>query len=118
MVQDKWLDLTQALLAHANAATGSSLRLKQILSRSARGSRGRAVGAIRRAIMGGSPVLVRLGGALNHFTVIAGFTDQWLLLFDRSSLRWIETNGVGTTESSGRRHWLDPDSVGALTDDW
>lgn len=63
-------------------------------------------------------MLVWLGGALNHFTVIAGFTDQRLLLFDSSGLRWIETDGVGSTESSEQRHWLDPDSVGALTDDW
>lgn len=37
-----------------------------------------------------------LGGALGHYTVFPGLTDQRLLLFDSSGLRWIETAALAS----------------------
>lgn len=118
MAEGVWLRLAVELVTHVNDSLGTSLAVKPILYGSARRDRKRAVDAIRRAVLCGSPVLAGLGGALGHYTVISGFTEQRLLLFDSSGLRWIETDGVGLGERSPRRHTLFTDSVTALVDDW
>jgi hypothetical protein len=118
MSEDIWLQLATALVQHVGHIRGTSLIIKPILTGIARRSLPRAFHAITRTISSGSPVLVGLGGSLEHYSVIAGYTDKRLLLFDSSGFRWLEINSVGLSEGSSHRHWLSPDGVIAIIDDW
>jgi hypothetical protein len=118
MAEDTWLQLAVAIVQEANRTYGSSLVVRPILNGSARTSRARALRAIRSAVTGGNPVLAGFGGALAHYTVIAGFTEERLLLFDSSGLRWVATNCVGAGERSRKRHHLFTNSVSAIVDNW
>lgn len=117
MDETTWLRLATALTGHVNDRYGRSLVFKQILTGTAR-SRGRALHRIRTTISAGNPVLVGLGGALCHYTVLVGFTEQRLQFFDSSGFKWIAAAGVGIGEGSGRPHRLFADSVSGLFDEW
>ncbi len=80
--------------------------------------RGRAIQHIRKSLRGGSPILAGFGGTLDHYSVICGYTEHRLMLFDSSSFRWIPTNNLGLGEYSSRRHWILPDQTSTIIDDW
>ncbi len=106
MEEPVWRKLAVALVTNANEQFGSKLKVQRALKGTAPRSRRKVLEAIMAAVEDGRPVLVYLGGALDHYTVIAGYTDRRLMLFDSQGLRWIEIDHVGVAE--GRRHWLEP----------
>ena len=119
MYDDVWSALAGRLVEHTNDACGSALKLVPILAGPAIDqNRSRALASIRRQIRSPSPVLISCGGALSHYTVVSGYTDQRMLLFDSSGLRWLLTDNIGLGESSSRRHWLTAAGVIALINDW
>ncbi len=118
MPEETWLELAAFLTHHVNEQHGTALTVKQSLKGSARHSRTRALRIIQRSLTGGSALLAGLGGLLDHYTVLVGYTDKRLLLFDSSGLRWVEVRCVGLGEGSPRLHRLYPDSLSSLVDDW
>lgn len=118
MSDEIWLQLGQQLAQDTNAAHGTSLKLIAILTGAARKNRVRAFDRIRETITKRAPVLVYLEGFLDHYTVVSGYTEQRLLLFDSSGFRSVVGNSIGLGEGSACRHWLSPRSVFALIDDW
>jgi hypothetical protein len=40
-------------------------------------------------------VLVYFGGALDHYTVISGYADGRLLLFDSLGMKWVASDNIG-----------------------
>lgn len=113
-----WLELGAALIDYANVAHGASLALESSLHGASRHRRSLALLSIRRAISSGSPVLVCLGGALDHYTVVAGWTERRLRLFDSSGLHWLQIDAVGLGCRSPLRHHLLPGSVATIVDKW
>jgi CO dehydrogenase/acetyl-CoA synthase gamma subunit (corrinoid Fe-S protein) len=118
MDEQLWLSLATALIDFTNDRQAASLTLKTLLVGSTTRDRKRALEAIRKAIRGGSPVLVRFGGAMDHYTALSGFTDQRFLLFDSSELKWVAAARISLAESSARPHWISRGSVFGVFENW
>lgn len=121
MDPDVWGELASALVDHSNELLGASLALEPVSLGSARSrssNAARAVSLLKCALHKGHPVLCGFGGALSHYTVLAGYSEQRLTLFDSSGFRWIEERSIGSSERAGRRHWLYAGSARALVDAW
>ncbi|MEO6072255.1 MAG: hypothetical protein ABIP67_03130 [Burkholderiales bacterium] len=113
-----WWDLRDALIAHVNAVYHVSLKPMPTLSGTAAIDRQRTVGAIKREVRRGRPVLAVFGGALDHYSVICGYTPQRLMLFDSSGLSWIIADNLGLGEHSRRRYTLCPRRTSTIIHDW
>lgn len=121
MDQDVWTELGIALIEYSNELLSTSLALEPLPLRSGRSKRDSAPEAVRKlkgALFQGHPVLCGFGGALDHYTVLAGYSEHRLTLFDSSGFRWIEQRSIGSSECSGKRHWLYADSARAVVDTW
>lgn len=114
MDENLWEKIGRALVEKARADVGSSLRLRRLLVGQGSQSGRLLLKAIERALAGGSPVLICLGGTLDHYTVVCGSGDRTLKLFDSSGLNWIGTHAIGLGEDSGFRRWIWPECVYAL----
>jgi hypothetical protein len=114
MEEDVWLGLAKAVGEHVENCFGVRLRLQRALTREARPTRKGALNSIGEAIQRRRPVLVYLGGALDHYTVIFGLTAERIILFDSDGLKWIAVDGVGLGHASKRRHWITPETTFAL----
>lgn len=90
-----WMRLSKVLVRYVATEYGVAIKASHDLRALAQTDWGMALRSIKRAIRTGSPVLVGLFGALDHYTVIAGYTDSRLLLFDSSGHRWVHTMGCG-----------------------
>lgn len=113
-----WAELQIELIIYVNQAYGLSLKRCAILTGTAVKNRQRAIGQIKSNLCRGSPVLAGFGGILNHYSVIAGYTAERLILFDSSNLKWIAVGKLGLGEGSRRTHWILPDQMVAILDDW
>ena len=113
-----WAELRDELIAYVNAHHHAKLRAAPTLTGTAGLAPKRAIATIGASVRAGSPVLVALGGALNHYTVISGISDQRLMLFDSSNFHWLQKANVGVGEASRRRHWILTDQVWTIVDDW
>lgn len=113
-----WAKLQTELIAYVNQIYGASLNAAATLQGTAVRDRKRAIDTIKRAIGGGSPVLAGFGGVLDHYSVIAGYTGERLILFDSSGLQWIQAENLGLGEGSPRTHWILPDQTMSVVDDW
>lgn len=113
-----WLALAAELLAHLNDGHGTSFQLRPVIKGAAERDRQRSLAAIKKAIGSKSPVLISFGGHLDHYTVVSGYTERRLVLFDSSGLRWLEAINIGVGERSARRHWISSASTVAIFDDW
>lgn len=115
-----WVELADTLVAYVNVMFGGTLMLQPLFPRSdddkAAISVARAIGIVRRTLISGQPILCGLGGALNHFTVLAGYSRARLMLFDSSRFSWIEQRNVGITQAADKRHWLY--GARAVVDEW
>lgn len=121
MDQQLWLELGIAIVAHSQSLLGMALELAPLAPQRARprsGDHELMIGRTRAALKAGHPVLCGLGGALEHYTVLSGFSKHRLHLFDSSGFHWIDLRRLGPSERSGSRHWLYPGSVTALVDAW
>jgi hypothetical protein len=121
MDHDSWKELGVALLDHCNSLTGASLALEPVALHSRRAPScgvSQAINALKLVISNGRPVLCSFGGFLDHYTVLSGYSEQRLSLFDSCGLRWVEQRSVGWLESSEKRHWLGKDSAVAVIDNW
>lgn len=121
MDQDVWLELGTALIGHSNEVLSTSLALQPLPLRSGRhGTLGapEAVKMLKSALFDGHPVLCGFGGALDHYTVLAGYSERRLTLFDSSGFRWIEQKSIGSSDRCGKRHWLYADSARVVVDTW
>lgn len=116
-----WVELSAALVDFSNELLGGSLAL-QPLTPAARRSRllsaSATIEALKRHLSEGSPVLCGFGGALHHYTVVAGYSEQRLSLFDSSGFRWVEQRSIGSSEKCGKRHWIYATSAHAVVDEW
>lgn len=121
MDPDDWVELASVLVDHSNQVLAASLALEPVpLRSSASGSPvlGRTVSFLKSTLSKGHPVLCGFGGALSHYTVLAGYSEHRLTLFDSSGFRWIEQRSIGSSERAGKRHWLDTDCLRAVVDTW
>ena len=118
LVYEVWAELQIELLAYVNKAHGKSLIRIPALTGPAGRNRQRAVLTIKRQLWAGSPVLAGFGGLLDHYSVIAGYTERRLILFDSAGLKWIQANNLGLGEGSRRTHWILPDQTMAIEDEW
>lgn len=114
MEESVWLELANAIGDHVENRFRIRFGLRRVLVGGARSSRGDALKSVDRAIGRGRPVLVYLGGALDHYTVICGVAVQRLLLFDSDGLKWLPVAHIGLGPRSRRRHWIVPESTYAL----
>jgi hypothetical protein len=114
MEEDVWLRLAEAVGAYVENRFGVRFRLQRALTGEARPTRKGALNSIADAIQRRRPVLVYLGGALDHYTVICGLAGERLLLFDSDGLKWVAIDGVGLGHASKRRHWITPETTCAL----
>ena len=116
-----WIELGRALIDRANELLGTSLDLQPLALRCGRlGAPGtlEAVKLLKSTLFEGYPVLCGFGGALDHYTVLAGYTERRLTLFDSSGYHWLDQSSIGSTERCGKRHWLYPESARAVVDTW
>jgi hypothetical protein len=121
MDQDVWIDLATALIGHTNELLTTSLALEPLSFRSVKSKPARAPEALnmlKGALHQGHPVMCGFGGVLDHYTVLAGYSDRRLTLFDSSGLRWLDQRSIGSSERCGKRHWLYADSARAVVDTW
>lgn len=121
MDQDVWIELGSVLVRHANELLATSLTLEPVqhpTSVPPKSSVARTLKELKRALCDGHPVLCGFGGALDHFTVLAGYSKHRLTLFDSSGHRWIEQCSIGFDARCGKRHWLYPHSTRAVVDAW
>jgi hypothetical protein len=125
MDDEVWLELSEALTGHANQLFDTSLALEPILAGAPANlakphklTATRAIKLIKTKLATGTPVLCLLGGALEHYTVFTGYTQQRLTMFDSSGYRWIEQRSIGDGPNSAARHWLDLSCARALVDSW
>jgi hypothetical protein len=103
---------------YANDAYGTQLKLQPTFHEAVSKSTKVPLRRIRSDLDRGMPVAVNLSGHLNHFTVVAGYSDTRLYLFDSSGFRWVHTSSIGVGWESGRTHWICPSSTVTLFDDW
>jgi len=68
-------------------------------------------GLIQSAVSVGAAVLCALEGALNHYTVIAGYTATRWLLHDSTGLKWVSMDKVSYTDEGDERHYMPISSV-------
>jgi hypothetical protein len=121
MDQDVWIELGTALIGHSNDLLSTSLALEPLPLRSGRSKPAGASEALRMlkgTLFQGHPVLCGFGGALDHYTVLSGYSEQRLILFDSSGFHWIDQRSIGSSERCGKRHWLYADSARAVVDTW
>jgi hypothetical protein len=114
MEEDVWLELAGAVSSQVEDRFGVRFGLRKVLTGDAGSSRRKALKSIASAIEQRRPVVVYLGGALDHYTVICGHTGERLRLFDSDGLKWLAIDGVGLGQASRRRHWITPESTYAL----
>lgn len=114
MEEDIWLGLAEAVGKHVEHRFGVSFGLRKVITGEAGSNRRQALKSVATAIERRRPVLVYLGGALDHYTVICGVAGERLLLFDSEGLKWLAINGVGLGQASRRRHWIAAESTYAL----
>lgn len=121
MHQDLWVELGTALINYANDLLGTSLSL-QALSLGQNSPKSRSAHetceALKGALRQKQPVLLGLGGALDHYTVFAGYSEHRFSLFDSSGFHWIERKSIGLSERCGKRHWIYLDGPRAVVDTW
>ncbi len=102
---DIWKELQHALYDELSSKVGISYRMRPLLRR--RGSLGEDPAQhIREALGAGRAVLCLLDGALDHFTVIAGFTHNKWLLHDSYGYRWIAMRNMAFEEERKPRHYV------------
>ena len=121
MDQEAWIELGTALIGYSNDLLSTSLALEPLPLRSRAtkaASASEAVKMLKGALFLGHPVLCGFGGALDHYTVLAGYSEHRLTLFDSSGFRWVEQKSIGSSERCGKRHWLYADSARAVIDTW
>lgn len=121
MDQEVWIELGTALISHSNELLSTSLALEPLPLRSHTSkpiSAFEAVRVLKGTLFRGHPVLCGFGGALDHYTVLSGYSERRLMLFDSSGFRWIEQRSIGSSDRSGKRHWLYADSARAVIDTW
>lgn len=80
---------------------------------------GRKVSEVARGLRShldqGHPIVLILGGAYDHWTVIAGHSDQRLHLFDSYGYCWISTRSLTLDQHlHNRAHLLMPDATWAF----
>lgn len=114
MEEEDWLGLGEAVGRYVEERFVTRCRLRRLQTGRTWTSRRHAFSAIEAAVEQGRPVLVYVGGALDHYTVIAGHAEGRLLLFDSLGLKWIAMDGVGLGYGSRRRNWIVPQSTFAL----
>jgi hypothetical protein len=121
MDQDVWTELGTALIDYSNELLSTSLALQPLPLRSGPpkpDSAPEAVRILKGTLFEGHPILCGFGGALDHYTVLSGYSAQRLTLFDSSGFHWIDQRSIGSSERSGKRHWLYADSARAVVDTW
>jgi hypothetical protein len=118
MGEEEWLALSTEILAYTNEKYSTSLKLRPIIHGTAQHDRHRALNAVKKAVRNGWPVLICFSGSLNHYSVVCGFSQHRLVLFDSSNLRWLQLRNVGMGEHSRRSHWITAGTTIAVLDDW
>ena len=107
MPEKAWLELARKLLKYVRITTGVSLQHRHLLPKSGRLTRKRIWWVIQREIEQGNPVLISLGGQLDHYSVIVGISTHRLYLFDSSGHKWVAGRCLGLDETDPLPlHWI------------
>lgn len=112
--EEVWPELGRAVFATVADQFGVQFRLRRILTGPARSNRAQALQTIAATIDQQQPVLVCMDGELDHYTVISGYSQKRLRLFDSLGLRWLSIDGVAVGVDKNRRHWMAPASTFAV----
>lgn len=115
---DPWKTLVIELLEHVNDVHRATLKPVVFLTGSAAFNRKRALDCIKSNLLAQRPITTIFGGYLNHCSVICGYSERRLFLFDSAGLRWIGAQNLGLREYSSHKHWLLADYTFAIVDDW
>jgi hypothetical protein len=119
--QEAWIELGCALIDRSNELLGTSLDLRPLPLSSGRlgaPDASEAVKLLKSRVFEGYPVLCGFGGALDHYTVLVGYSERRLTLFDSSGLHWLDQRSIGASEYCGKRHWLYVESARVVVDTW
>ena len=107
MSEQLWHELRDALLDEALKVVGCRLRSLEVFTGSWDLANWNALKPIRRSLYRHGPVLVNLRGTYNHFTVIVGWIDTRIILFDSAGMQWIQSTKTGIQHrGSTRRHQI------------
>ena len=110
--QTLWRRLAGALCISTSRISGLAIRPVQPFPGSSRVPRAAVFAAVHSAIDSGSPVLVALRGAYNHYTVICGYTVARFLLHDSYAYNWINKATCGVShDGMTSRHKLATRSI-------
>ena len=80
----KFIKLSRALVKKASKLTELRFRIKYFCSTEAT-----AEEFLRKELLAGNPVCVRIIGSIDHYTVLSGISQTKLDLFDSDGLSWI-----------------------------
>jgi hypothetical protein len=114
MEEEDWRGLGEAVSRYVEDRLATRCRLRRLEMGKTWVSRRGAFSAIAAAVERRRPVLIYVGGVLNHYTVIVGQTEGRLLLFDSLGLKWIAEDSLGLGYASRRRNWIVPQNTFAL----
>lgn len=109
---DTWKELQLTVYDAISSGVSGSFRMRPLVRRP--NSITNYADGIRNAIDGNRAVLCALYGALDHYTVIAGYTQSRWLLHDSYGLRWIEMSATSIGRAGTARHWIPSASLIAL----
>lgn len=102
---DTWKELQHAIYDELTELLGVSYRMRPLLRRADK-LKVDPGGAIRQAVDADRVVLCALSGALDHYTVIAGYTSSRWLLHDSYGYRWVDMAVTAIGDPQGKRHWI------------
>lgn len=107
MGEKAWFELTGKLLKYTKITTGVALKHRHLLPKSGRLTRKAIWLLIERELDQGHPVLISLGGQLDHYSVVVGISAHRLYLFDSSAHKWVARRCLGLDERDPLPlHWI------------
>ncbi|MFZ2979975.1 MAG: hypothetical protein WA085_03005 [Sphingobium sp.] len=110
-----WDQFLGSFLPEIEAVAGFRIRQHRVFKTKAQLRPSKVVCAIRRHLNCGHPVVLILGGAYDHWTVISGYSEHRLHLFDSSGYCWINTRSITLDEHlTNGIHFLSPNATWAF----
>lgn len=112
---EPWNRLLARLLPEIEDVAGFRIKQHRLFEAEIGVKPAAAVQTLRSHIDQGRPIVLILGGAYDHWTVIAGHSDQRLHLFDSYGYCWISTRSLTLDQHLRNRvHLLMPEACWAF----
>lgn len=118
---DPWNRFLDRLVPEIEDVVGFRVKRHRVFDKKLRLKPSKVVGPIRYHINFGRPIVLILGAAYDHWTVIAGYSGNRLHLFDSDGYCWINTRSLTLDmHLSNRPHQLMPEACWAFErlSDW